>query len=152
MKSGDHSALRDSAFFGLNRLLSLYTRLGFVGPTVTPQRKLKPTVLLFLSVVCCLLAVGCRARGPSGKYVSHIHLPTGVELIETADFRSDGVCYFGEPPTYIADCRWSQQGKTITISRNGVVLIRLQFDGKQLVDPETTGLRGPFVREQARSR
>jgi hypothetical protein len=101
--------------------------------------KTKPTVLLFLSVVC-------RARSPSGKYVAHIHLPTGVEWIETADFRSDGVCYFGKPPT-IADCRWSQQGKTITISRNGVVLIKLQFDGKQLVDPEGAPIRGPYVRE-----
>ena len=35
----------------------------------------------------------------------------------------------------------------ITISRNGVELNRLQFDGKQLVDPEGAPIRGPYVRE-----
>jgi len=39
------------------------------------------------------------------------------------------------------------QGKTITISRNRVELNRLQFDGKQLVDPEGAPIRGPYVRE-----
>lgn len=29
--------------------------------------------------------------------------------------------------------------------RNGVVLIKLQFNGKELVDPETVPMRGPFV-------
>ena len=94
-----------------------------------------------------LLLVGCGARNPNGRYVSHIRLPTGEEWIETADFRSNGICYFGKPPT-IAECRWSRSGKTITISLNGVEVDRLQFDdGRQLVDPEGASIRSPCVRE-----
>ena len=36
---------------------------------------------------------------------------------------------------------------TITISRNRVVLNNLEFDGKQLVDPEGAGVVGPYIRE-----
>ena len=94
-----------------------------------------------------LLLVGCGARAPKGGYVSHIRLPnSGEEWIEIADFPPNGICYFGHPPA-IAECRWSRQGKTITISRNGVELIRLEFDGKQLVDPEGAPIRDPYVRE-----
>jgi len=99
-----------------------------------------------LTVGIVLLLVGCGARDPNGRYVSHIRLPSGEEWIETADFRPNGICYYGKPPT-IAECRWWRQGKTITISRNGVELNRLQFDGKQLVDPEGAPIRGPYVRE-----
>ena len=94
-----------------------------------------------------LLLVGCGARDPNGRYISHIRLPnSGEEWIETADFRPNGICYFGHPAA-IAECRWSRQGKTITISRNGVELNKVQFDGKQLVDPEGAPIRGPYVRE-----
>jgi len=48
-------------------------------------------------------------------------------------------------PPAIAECRWSRQGKTITISLNGVAVSRLQFDGRELVDPE--GAPSPYVRE-----
>ena len=93
-----------------------------------------------------LLLGGYGACDPNGRYVSHIRLPTGEEWIETADFQPNGICYYGKPPT-IAECRWLRQGKTITISRNGVELNRLQFDGRQLVDPEGAPIRGPYVRE-----
>jgi hypothetical protein len=89
---------------------------------------IKSARLLLLSVACCLLTLGCRARSPSGKYISHVRLPTGMEFIETADFRSSGTCYFGTPPT-IAECQWSRQGDTITIERNGLVLTKLRFEG-----------------------
>jgi hypothetical protein len=39
------------------------------------------------------------------------------------------------------------QGNKITISRNGVVLTKLQFDGKQLIDPVLSPFGTPFVRE-----
>jgi len=94
-----------------------------------------------------LLLVGCGARDPNGRYVSHIRLPSSCdEWIETADFRPNGICYYGHPPA-IVECRWSRQGKTTTISRNGVELNRLQFDGSQLADPEGAPIRGPYVRE-----
>ena len=99
-----------------------------------------------LTVGIVLLLVGCGARDPNGRYVSHIRLPSGEEWIETADFRPNGICYYAKPPA-IAECRWWRQGKTITISRNGVELNRLQFDGRQLVDPEGAPIRGPYVRE-----
>jgi len=99
-----------------------------------------------LTVGIVLLLVGCGARDPNARYVSHIRLPSGEEWIETADFRPNGICYFGHPPA-IAECRWSRQGNTITILRNGVELNRLQFDGKQLVDPEGAPIRGPYFRE-----
>jgi len=94
-----------------------------------------------------LLLVGCGARDPNGRYVSHIRLPSsGEEWIETADFRPNGICYYGHPPA-IAECRWWREGKTITISLNGVEVNRLQFDGRQLVDPEGAPIRSPYVRE-----
>ena len=95
-----------------------------------------------------LLLVGCGARDPNGRYVSHIRLSgSGEEWIETADFRPNGIGYYGHPPA-IAECRWSRQGKTITISLNGVEVDRLQFDdGRQLVDPEGASIRSPCVRE-----
>jgi hypothetical protein len=93
------------------------------------------------------LFVGCGVRDPNGRHISHIRLPnSGEEWIEAADFRPNGICYFGHPLA-IAECRWWRQGKTIRISRNGVELIRLQFDGKQLVYPAGAPIRSPYVRE-----
>jgi hypothetical protein len=95
------------------------------------------------------IAAGCgRSRDPSGKYVSLIRLPgSGEEWTETIDFKRNGICYYGHPPA-IAECLWSRRGNTITISRNGVVLNELQYDGKQLVDPQTAGVRGPYVQQK----
>jgi hypothetical protein len=108
--------------------------------------KTKTTVLLSFCAVCCLLMAGCGARDPGGKYVSRIRLPNQAECMETVDFRANGVCYYGHPPK-VAECQWSRQGNTITISRNGVLLNKLQFDGKQLIVPEESAVRTPFVRE-----
>jgi hypothetical protein len=107
--------------------------------------------ICFLVVCSCLILVGsgcARSRNPSGKYVSMIRLPgSGEEWTETIDFKANGICYYGHPPT-IAECQWSRQGKTITISRNAIVLNKLEYDGKQLVDPETAGVRGPYIQQR----
>jgi hypothetical protein len=83
---------------------------------------------------------GCdRSREPSGKYVPVIRLAgSGEEWTETVEFKPNGICYYGHPPK-MAECKWSRRENTITISRNGVVLNELQYDGKQLVDPQTAG-------------
>jgi hypothetical protein len=65
-------------------------------------------VVGLLCFVCCFLTIGCGSRNPSGEYVSHVRLPTGMELTETVDFKSNGICYFGTPPT-IAECQWSHR-------------------------------------------
>ena len=39
----------------------------------------------------------------------------------------------------------ARHGNTITISSNGVLLNELQYDGQQLVDPQTAGVRGAYV-------
>jgi hypothetical protein len=108
--------------------------------------KTRDTILPFFCAVYCLLVAGCGARDPNGKYVSHVRLPNQAEWTETVDFRPHGVCYYGHPPK-VAECQWSRQGNMITISRNGVVLNKLQFDGKQLIVPEESGVRTPFVKE-----
>ena len=74
-----------------------------------------------------------------------MRLPTGQEWTEQADFRSDGTCYFGHPPDYVADCKWTRNGRIITISRNDVVLAELKFDGKNLVLAEDDTFHSPFV-------
>jgi hypothetical protein len=96
-----------------------------------------------------LISSACgRSREPSGKYVSVIRLPgSGEEWTEKIEFKPNGICYYGHPPT-VAECKWSRRGDAITISRNGVVLNKLQYDGKQLVDPQTAGVRGPYVRQK----
>jgi hypothetical protein len=102
-------------------------------------------------VVCgcfVLAASGCgRSRDPSGLYASLIKLPGGDQWTETVDFKANGTCYYGHAPT-IALCQWPRRGNAITISRNGVVLNELQYDGKQLVDPQTAFVRGPYVRQK----
>lgn len=94
-------------------------------------------------------AAGCgRGREPSGKYVSVIRLPgSGEEWTETIEFKRNGLCFYGHPPR-IAESKWSRHGNTITISRNGTVLNELQYDGKQLVDPQTAGVRGLYIRQK----
>ena len=95
-----------------------------------------------------LIGVGCGdSRQPSGEYVSVIRLDSGEQWTETIELKPNGICYYGHPPT-IAECKRSRQGNTITISRNGVVLNELQYDGKQLVDPQTAGVRGPYLRQK----
>jgi hypothetical protein len=60
-------------------------------------------------------AGGGDSRQPSGKYVSVIRLPrSGEEWTETIEFKPNGICYYGHPPT-IAECNWSRHGNTITI-------------------------------------
>jgi hypothetical protein len=109
--------------------------------------KIRDAALTLFCVACWFVMPGCGARDPNGKYVSRIHLPSGAEFTETVDFRRNGVCYYGHPPKMV-ECQWSRQGDTITISRNGVMLDKLQFDGKQLVVPEESAVRTPFVRER----
>jgi hypothetical protein len=113
---------------------------------------LKALKQICLVIVCgCLVLIGAGcgdSRQPSGKYVSVIRLPgSGEEWTETIEFKPNGICYYGHPPT-VAECKWSRRGSTITISRNGVVLNELQYDGKQLVDPQTAQVRGPYVRQK----
>lgn len=97
-------------------------------------------------IVCVplLLLLGCQ-RQPRGKYVSYVKLPTGQELTQQSDFRPEGICYFGQPPDYMAECKWTRSGDIITISRNGVELTRLKFVGKNLVLAENNPFQGPFV-------
>jgi hypothetical protein len=113
---------------------------------------LKALKRICLSIVCgcfVLIGAGCGdSRQPSGKYVSVIRLPSsGEEWTETIEFKPNGICYYGHP-SIIAECKWSRHGNTITISRNGVLLNELQYAGKQLVDPRTAGVRGPYVRQK----
>jgi hypothetical protein len=75
---------------------------------------------------------GALARNPSGKYVSLIRLPSsGEEWTETVDFKSNGILLLRSS----ADDR-------------RIVLNKLQYDGKQLVDPETAGIRGPYIQQR----
>jgi hypothetical protein len=69
------------------------------------------------------------------------------EWTETIEFKPNGICCYGHPPM-VAECKWSRHGNTITISRNGALLNALQYDGKQLVDPQTAQVRGPHVRQK----
>jgi hypothetical protein len=97
-----------------------------------------------LVVSAAVLLLACQ-RQPRGKYLSHVKLPTGQEWTEQADFRPNGTCNFGHPPDYVADCKWTRNGRIITISRNGVVLTELKFDGKNLVLAEDDTFHSPFV-------
>jgi hypothetical protein len=95
-----------------------------------------------------LIATSCgRVHDPSGVSASLIKLPSGDQWTETVDFNANGTCYYGHAPT-IALCQWSRRGNTITISRNRVVLNELQYDGKQLVDPQTALVRGRYVQQR----
>ena len=69
-----------------------------------------------------------------------------AEWTETIEFKRNGIYFYGHPPT-IAECKWSCHGHTITLSRNGAVFNELKYDGKQLVDPQMAGVRGPYIRQ-----
>src|SRR4029453_16651697 len=110
------------------------------------QRNISFVVVFSCSIL--MLPGGGRGREPSGKYVSVIRLPgSGEEWTETIEFKRNGLCFYGHPPR-IAECQWSRHGNTITISRNGAVLNELQYKGKELVDPQTAGVRGPYIRQK----
>jgi hypothetical protein len=72
-------------------------------------KALKQTCLVIVYGCFMLIGVGCGdSRQPSGKYVSVIRLPaSGEEWTETIEFKRNGICYYGHPPT-VAECKWSR--------------------------------------------
>jgi hypothetical protein len=69
-------------------------------------KALKQTCLVIVYGCFMLIGVGCGdSRQPSGKYVSVIRLPaSGEEWTETIEFKRNGICYYGHPPT-VAECK-----------------------------------------------
>jgi hypothetical protein len=67
------------------------------------QRNISFVVVFSCSI---LMLPGCgRGREPSGKYVSVIRLSdSGEEWTETIEFKRNGICYYGHPPT-VAECK-----------------------------------------------
>ena len=93
-----------------------------------------------------LLLQGCQKQ-MNGRYVSHVKLPTGMEMLEVVDFRPDGTCRYGHPPDFMAECSWTRRGDLITIERAGKTLAKLTFKDEQLMLVEGDHSHTPFVRE-----
>jgi len=102
---------------------------------------------IFILSVALLLTAACQ-REPRGKYISHVTLPTGMHLLEQAEFRSNGTCLFGHPPDFLAECSWTRRGDIVTIERRGHILAKLRFQDKDLVLVDGDKSHTPFQKEK----
>ena len=97
------------------------------------------------AALAALLSLSACEKQPRGKYTSQIHLPTGMNMVEQAEFRSDGTCLYGHPPDFLAECKWKRKGDLITIERDGKTLAKLLFKDEQLVLVDGDKFHTPFL-------